>query len=161
MSKKKKSIIGKKMMLWVGGKTVALATTLSVDVTAETTDTDNKDEGIWGDIEVSKMSWSVEHGSMHAPSATDDVQHTYCTLYDLMIAGEGVNITVGMPANWNSAGLDELETDWTAPTDCQYGLFTGSALITDCKLQADNGSTGTVSISLKGKGALKRTKAVP
>jgi predicted secreted protein len=66
-----------------------------------------------------------------------------------------------MPANWNSAGLDELETDWTAPTDCQYGLFTGSALITDCKLQADNGSTGTVSISLKGKGALKRTKAVP
>lgn len=157
MSKKKTAIKGKKVMLWAAGKTVALSTSLSVDITADTSDTSNKDEGVWGAKEIGKMGWSVENGAMYSPSATGDIQQTYDSLFDLMVAGEAVSVTIGTPSNYNTGGLDALSDGaWTAPT---AGMYSGSAIITSLKLQADDGSNGSVTISLEGVGALTKTAA--
>ena len=144
-----KKLKGKDLMLFVSDKAIALATNHTLKLTADTSDSSTKDAGQWGDEEVTKMSWEVT--SENVCSADEDV-NSYETMLDLMIKAEPVDVKFGIPANITS---DEVpEGGWTGPTT-YYG---GKALIKSVDVNAPNGENATMSVTLGGKGKLKKNK---
>lgn len=49
---KAKQVLGKDLMLFVGGKAIALATSCKIGMSAETIDTQSKDSGIWNEKDI-------------------------------------------------------------------------------------------------------------
>ena len=52
---KAKQVLGKDLMLFVGGKAIALATSCKIGMSAETIDTQSKDGGIWNEKDIKKL----------------------------------------------------------------------------------------------------------
>lgn len=148
---KAKSLNGKDLMLWIKGKVVALSTSCKISLAANTVDSATKDDGFWDAADVGNMSWSATNESVDAADKTRDKDYVYDQLFDLFVAGEPVDVTVGLPTNASNDGVPA--DGWTAPTK---GMYQGKAIITALDRDATKGSNGTVSISLTGYGALKR-----
>ena len=49
-----KQVLGKDLMLFIGGKAIALATSCKLGLSAETIDTQSKDSGMWNEKSVKK-----------------------------------------------------------------------------------------------------------
>ena len=151
---KAKSLNGKDLMLWIKGKVVALSTSCDIDLTANTVDSSTKDDGTWDASEIGSMGWSVTNESVDSVEKNRSKDYEYDQLFDFFVAGEPVDVTVGLPTNTSNEGVPD--DGWTAPTK---GMFQGQAVITNLKRTGSKGSNGTVSISLTGYGALKRVAA--
>lgn len=143
------SIDGKDLMLWIGGIVVALSTTCSVEVNANTEDSGTKDDGIWDASNVTGLSWNLSNESVAAKDNAATAQ-SYKELLKKMLAKEPIDVTFGIPTNQSDNGVPEA--GWTAPTDDGYK---GEALITSLKLDAAKGSKAKITVSLKGVGALE------
>lgn len=145
---KAKKLKGKDLMVFVNDKAIALATNHTLKLTAETGDSSTKDSGDWGDEEITKMTWEATSENL---CSADESVNSYEQLLDLMLTREPVEVKVGIPTNITN---DEVpEEGWTVPQK-YYG---GSALITDIQLNAQNGDNATMTITLTGKGQLKKT----
>lgn len=147
---KAKVLNGKDLMLWIGGKVVALSTGCTINLSAETSDAATKDDGMWGAPEVSGMSWSASNESVDSADEERTNDQVYSQLFDLFIAGEPINITVGVPTNKSNTGLPEA--GWTAPTQG----YSGKAIMTALDRTGNKGSNGSISVSLQGVGALEK-----
>lgn len=148
---KAKKVKGKDLMAFVNDKAIALATNHTLKLTAETGDSSTKDSGDWGDEEITKMTWEATSENL---CSADEGANSYEQMLDLMLAREPVEVKVGIPTN---ATNDEVpEGGWTVPQK-YYG---GTALITDIQLNAQNGDNATMSITLAGKGQLKKSDGV-
>ena len=148
---KAKVLKGKDLMLFLGGKATALATNHKLSLKADTTDAASKDDGIWDESIVTKMSWEA---STEALYSADKNVNSYESLFDLMIKGDPVDVVCGVPAN----AANELPEDgWQVPGGEQVH-YKGKAIITSLECDAANGSNAKMSVSLKGVGAL--TKAI-
>lgn len=141
---------GKDLMLWIDGKVVALSTGCTINLSAETSGAETKDDGMWTAPEVVGMSWTANNESVDSADEERTNDQVYAQLFDLFVAGEPVEITVGVPTNKNNTGLPE--EGWTAPTQ-GYG---GKALMTALDRTGNKGSNGSISVSLQGVGALEK-----
>lgn len=147
-----KKIKGGDLMMFVGGKSIALATSHSLSISGETQDTSNKDEGggIWASSEVSNLSWSGQSENLF--SATGDTGTTYDVLFDAMVKMEPVDMIFGIKAE----KTDEApEAGWTAGAAPKYS---GKATITSLDLNAPNGEYATFTVQFTGVGALSKVK---
>ena len=144
---KKKSLKGKNLMLFVGEKALALATSCGIDLTANTEDAASKDSGGWDDPEITGWSWSASSDSICSADEADSVDITYTNLVDLWLAGEPVDVKFGVAAN---ASDTEVPTEgWTVPAQG----YSGKAIIESVKITAANKQNATITVSLKGKGS--------
>ena len=77
-------IKGQELMLFVGGKSIAAATSHTLEVTAETADTSNKDEGggDWASSEVSSLAWNASSENLFTVEGNGE---GYDSLLDLMV----------------------------------------------------------------------------
>lgn len=148
---KPKVMKGKDFMVFVNNKATALATSHKLTLNAETSDAASKDEGMWDESIVSKMSWEASTEALVSADANVD---SYDALYDLFVAGEAVTLVCGVPLNLSNDGVPE--GGWAAPSTNYY---TGSALITNLDRNDQSGSNSTMSISFRGVGKLERKKA--
>ena len=146
---KQKVMYGRDFMIFVGGKATALATSHKLTVNAETSDSASKDDGMWDEAIVSKMSWDASTEALVSADGTD----SYDTLFDLYLAKEPVDLIMGTPANINKDGVPE--GGWSVPTGNYYK---GKALITNLERTDSNGSNATFSASFKGVGKLEKVK---
>lgn len=146
---KKNVIDGKDLMIFIGGKAVALATSHSLTLTAETSDAASKDDGAWKTQKVTKLGWEA---STEALVSMDEDANSYDAMYDLMVAREEVDIVSGRPANLTDDGVPEA--GWTAPATNYYK---GKALITSLQRNDPNDGASTMTVSLTGNGKLERT----
>lgn len=146
---KPKVMDGRDFMIFVGGKATALATSHKLTVNAETSDSASKDDGMWDEAIVSKMSWDASTEALVSADGTD----SYDTLFDLYLAKEPVDLIMGTPANINKDGVPE--GGWSVPTGNYYK---GKALITNLERTDSNGSNATLSASFKGVGKLEKVK---
>jgi hypothetical protein len=151
---RKKTLKGKDLMLWVAGKVVALSTGCKLSLTVSTQDAATKDDGVWDSAEVGSMGWSATNDSVDTADAATSTDQVYDTLFDLYVAGEPVEITVGIPSNQNDTGVPEA--GWKAPTT---GCYKGKALITALDRDGTKGNNGSISLTLTGVGALSRVTA--
>lgn len=144
---KAKAVLGKDLMLFVGGKSIALATSCKLSISAEMIDTQSKDSGIWTEKDVKKLSWN---GSSENTFSADEDINGYDKLLELMLARAPIQILFGIPANADAGELPDA--GWTVPTGKHYS---GSVIITNLELNAPDGDKATFSVTFEGTGALK------
>lgn len=156
---KRKALKGKDFMIFVDGKAIALATSHTLTLNAETSDTASKDSGMWDDSEVTKLSWEASSESIGSADEGTPVDISYETLLDKCMAGEKVPIICGIPTNVTNDGVPE--GGWTAPSETpKQTYYQGSAIITSVSLTGANGENSQISASFKGVGKLeKKAKA--
>lgn len=145
---KAKVLDGKDFMIFVNGKATALSTSHKLTITAETSDSASKDDGMWDEVIVSKMSWEASTEALVAAEAGVD---SYDTMLDIMLSKEPIDLVMGIPANLSNNGLPEV--GWSAPTGLHYK---GKAIITSLDRTDSKGSNSTFSASFKGVGALEK-----
>jgi hypothetical protein len=144
---KAKVLNGKDFMVFVNTKATALATSHRLSLNAETSDSASKDDGMWDEAIVTKMSWEA---STEALVAAEEGAESYDVLYDLMMANEPVDLVMGVPTNITNDGVPEA--GWTAPTKG----YTGKALITSLERTDSNGSNSTMTATFRGVGKLSK-----
>lgn len=148
---KAKVLNGKDFMIFVDGKATALATSHKLTLNAETSDSASKDDGMWDESIVTKMSWEA---STEALVSADASVESFDALYDMFVAGEEVTLICGIPTNLSNDGVPEA--GWTAPSTKYY---TGKALITSLDRSDAKGSNSTMTASFKGVGKLEKKSA--
>lgn len=148
---KAKVLNGKDFMIFVDGKATALATSHKLTLNAETSDSASKDDGMWDESIITKMSWEA---STEALVSADASVESFDALYDMFIAGQEVTLICGIPTNPSNDGVPEA--GWTAPSTKYYS---GKALITSLDRSDAKGSNSTMTASFKGVGKLEKKTA--
>lgn len=150
-----KYLMGQDIQLWVDGECVALATSMSVELSSDDIDISNKDCGSagWSASKPGKKSWSISQDC-------DFTVTDYTKLMDTFIAGDNVQVVFSTVAN-ASAQTTPDEDGLVVPTggwQPKGDLYYGTASISSISLTANNGELSTYSISLNGVGALAKGK---
>ena len=145
-------IKGQELMLFLAGKSIAFATSHTLEISAETSDTSNKDEGggDWASSEVSKFSWTASSENLFT---TNGNGARYDTLFDYMVKKTPIDAVFGLKSE---ATTDVPSEGWTAATT---GVYTGKVVITSLSLNAPNGEYATYSVQFTGVGELKKKTA--
>lgn len=144
---KAKVLNGKDFMAFVNTKATALATSHRLSLNAETSDSASKDDGMWDEAIITKLSWEA---STEALVSAEEGVDSYDTMFDLMLACEPVDIVLGIPTNITNDGVPEA--GWTAPTKG----YKGKALITSLERNDSNGSNSTMTATFRGVGKLSK-----
>lgn len=147
---KRQPLKGKNLMLFVDEKALALATSCGIDLTANTEDAASKDSGGWDDPEITGWAWSASSDNICSADEGGSVDLTYAALVDLWMTGAPVEVKFGVAAN--ASDVEVPAAGWTAPTKG----YSGSAIIDSVKITAANKQNATITVSLKGKGALAK-----
>lgn len=145
---------GKVLMLRLGGKTVALATSCALEETLETFDARTKDD----------------EGAVDAPGAItgnlttdsllgmnkENIQHTYATLSSLFRAKQPIDVEVFLAAN---AAESMPAAGWTNGPVKKKGFVghTGRALIKSLRLSGEVAGKAKISVQLGVQGELSPT----
>lgn len=145
---KAKVLNGKDFMVFVNDEATALATSHKLTLNAETSDAASKDDGMWDESIVTKMSWEASTEALVSAEAN---VNSYDTLYDLFIAGQPVTLICGIPGNLTNDGVPT--EGWQAPSTKYY---TGQALITSLDRSDAKGSNSSMTVSFKGVGKLEK-----
>lgn len=147
---KSKALEGKDVMLFLDGKTIALATTCSLNVTRESNDASSKDDGVWKTDVPGDMSWTANSDSLFAPKeGLDTTQLAYDELFKAMVGSKDVAVIYGAITDPSTGGLPE--GGWVAPSTTGY---TGKAHVTSLDWTGAKGSSATMTVSLTGNGPL-------
>lgn len=143
-------IKGGDLMLFLGGKSIAFATSHSLEITGETTDTSNKDEGAgdWSSQEVSILSWSASSENLYSEDGAGD---NFDDLFDLMIAKTPIDAVF---AKKSETTTDVPEGGWTS----KKPTYEGKVVITSLSLNAPNGEYASYTATFQGVAALQKKK---
>lgn len=143
-------IKGGNLMLFINGKSIAYATNHTLEISAETKDTSNKDEGggNWAAEEVGLLSWTASSENLYS---TDGAGTKYEDLYDAMIAKTPIAAVFCLRSEADSV-TSVPQNGWT-PSVPKY---TGNVIITSLSLNAPNGEYATFTANFNGVGALTK-----
>jgi TP901-1 family phage major tail protein len=141
------------MMLFLGGKSIAFATSHTLNISADTKEISSKDNvGGWNDSEVGLLSWTVNSENIMADKNNG---HSFDDLFDLMIKKEKID-AIFCRKN-EELNEDISENGWT-PT--KSGIqYTGKVLITSLEQGASNGENATFKVDFTGCGKLEKVDA--
>lgn len=138
------TIKGQNLRVMVGGKCVAMATSCTIHVAAQTEDSSTKDDtGDWAENEVVGLSWDASTDSL-------------VTLFDNGTNGELPVDLLSLIINKTKV---QLTFDTTAGTNNRTGQNSaikksGYAYLTDYSLTAPNRQNSTLTCQFSGTGAL-------
>lgn len=145
---------GKALMLRLGGKTVALATSCALEETLETFDARTKDDE--GAVDVpGAITGNLSTDALLGMNK-EKIQHTYATLSAAFRAKQPVDVEVFLAAN----ASDSLpENDWTNGPEKSKGFvgYTGRALIKSLRLTGEVAGKAKLSVQLGVQGELQPT----
>lgn len=143
-------IKGGNLMLFVDGKSIAYATNHTLEISGETKDTSNKDEGggNWASEEVGLLSWSATSENLYS---MDGAGNNYEDLFDLMIAKTPI-AAVFCLRNEADSVTTVPQNGWTTSTP----KYQGNVVITSLSLNAPNGEYATFTANFTGVGALSK-----
>ena len=147
---------GKSIMMRVNNKTLALATSCSLNVTTQVTDSKTKDDAVGPTGEFDYADWNMS--SENLVGANDGVtgQMLSDELLALQLAGTKVEISVDLMANSTSS---VPSSDWSPENPTTKTGFTpngGEALIESFQLNAPVDGKASVSINFKGVSPLAK-----
>lgn len=151
--------MGEKVQLWVkdnkSGATptcLAMATSLSVEISADAVDIASKDNGRWAASLLGKISWTATASNLFTVS-------DYGKLVDVMVANTPIEIVFATVKNYDTvtSGSTDAEglyngtpANWQSSDD----LYHGKVIVNSISLSANNGEVATYDVSFTGVGAL-------
>lgn len=144
-------IQGGDLMLFVSGNSIAYATSHTLEINGDTTDTSNKDEGGggWESSEIVKLNWQATSENLFS---VDGEGNGFDNLFDLMVAKTPINAVFAKKSE--AASVTDVPTGgWTVGTPAYYG----KVIITSLSLNAPHGEYATYTANFKGVGALSKT----
>ena len=148
---KRKPVEGKDLMLFIGGKTVALSNSCTLNLNRASNDASSKDDGVWATDTPGDMSWDISADGLFSADETDtNNQLAYKELYEAQVNGTDLTIVFGIVSNKSQNGLPN--DGWIAPSS---GGYTGTAHVTSLSATGAKGNAATFSASFVGSGPLK------
>ena len=162
-----KNLMGEELNLWIGSgetaHTLACATSLSINVNADSIDVSCKDTGRYGASIAGKISWDISTDNLFVIEDAEGAgghKSNYSELMDALIAETPLTATWSTVANYaeaNTAG-DENGHIFSKTKKAEDGkdLYFGQVVLTSVSLTADNGSLSTYSVTMAGKGAINK-----
>ena len=146
---------GQELMLFMGGKSIAFATSHTLTVTGNTTDISSKDHGFFAASSLTSITWEISSENLYTDGAYDK-------LFDAMVNKRvPVDVVFGHYTDDKTLALSGIADDpehesWTAPSGASTVYYTGKAYITSLTANAANGDNATFSITLSGVGKLEQ-----
>lgn len=146
---KSKSIDGKDLMISLGGKTIALATSCTINITRAMNSASSKDDGAWDSPVPGDMTWDCSSEANFSADANDtNNQEAFSSLFAAQVAGTPLDIVFGVVSNPSSGGVPD--GGWTLK-----GMYSGQAYVSELSANAAKNSPATFSVKLNGSGELK------
>lgn len=149
-------IKGGDLMLFIGGTSVALATNHTLEISGETTDTSNKDQGggMWASSEVSKISWTITSENLYT---LEGEGKEFSDLFTAMAAGTQLDAVFATKLASQASLTAVPEGGWQPVATVPK--YTGKVVVTSLSLNAPNGEYATYSATFTGVGALTQASA--
>ena len=155
-----KIVLGEKVQLWVKDKSgatptcLAMATSLSVEISADATDISSKDSGRWSSSLLGKISWTASASNLFTVA-------DYSKLIDVMVANTPIEIVFATVKNYDTvtSGSTDSEGMFTnTPTvwESNDDMYHGKVIVNSISLSANNGEVATYDVSFTGVGALQK-----
>lgn len=152
--------MGEKVQLWVKDKSgatptcLAMATSLSVEISADATDISSKDSGRWSSSLLGKISWTASASNLFTVA-------DYSKLIDVMVANTPIEIVFATVKNYDtvtSGTTDEEGMFTNTPTvwESNDDMYHGKVIVNSISLSANNGEVATYDVSFTGVGALQK-----
>lgn len=142
-----KIIKGDDLMVFDGDKhSIAYATQHSLSLTADSSEINTKDHGIYGGTDINKINWEITSENLYTSSAFDD-------LFEKMMNREPVALYWGLKAQ-TDATKTVVNGDyeyWTPDTD---SVYSGLAYITSLTANANTSENATFSVTFTGSGKI-------
>lgn len=144
---------GKALMLRVGGKTIALATSCSVNTTTQVTDNRTKDDANGPAGEFDFVDWSANSENVLGANDNVTAEMVYDELLTAQLAGTKLEISMSLVLNPNGAIPTE---GWKADATNNKVIkpYGGLALVESIALNAPVDGVATVSVNFKAVGPL-------
>lgn len=142
------TIYGDRLMLYYGGKPIALGQSCSIDISADTLDTSNKMSGNWKEYLTGQLSFSISSESLltYSETSAEGVDLSkYSTFKDIIAA-----MVERTPVEFEIATAKDADNDFALKSK----FISGTAIITQASVNAQAGQLTTCSIQLQGSGAL-------
>lgn len=139
-------------MIRIAGRTIALATSCQLSMTANIDETKTKDDAMGPAGEFESLSWTMSSDNVVGVNeGLDTIQYTHLELARIMHAGEKVVVEFSPVADYEGAIPDE---DWARGDLPAVGTYTGKALIDNLSLTAPVEGDATLSVNFRGVGPL-------
>ena len=153
-------VLGEKVQLWVKDKSgatptcLAMATSLSVEISADATDISSKDSGRWSSSLLGKISWTASASNLFTVA-------DYSKLIDVMVANTPIEIVFATVKNYDTvtSGTTDSEgmfTNTPAVWESNDDMYHGKVIVNSISLSANNGEVATYDVSFTGVGALQK-----
>lgn len=141
-----KIISGNQIQLFYQGHTFAYATSHTLSITGNTTDSTNKDTGVYGTSDVTNITWEVTCDYLYT-------EYDYDKLFDFMMYRRPIMVEVAEVRNYSENGLVSTGGD-TASWSPSVITRRGYAVITSLSLNANASENATYSVTFSGNGPL-------
>lgn len=144
-------IKGRDLMLFINGKSIAFATSHSLSISMDTTETTSKDSGgKWVTSNAGKISWEVKTENLFS---NDGEGVTFESLFDMMTAQTPIDAVFALEKNSANKAAEVAKGGWVPSTT---GTFSGKVILTSLEASAPNEDNATFSASFVGTGELKK-----
>lgn len=148
---KRKSVEGKDLMLFLDGKTIALATSCTLNVSRNMDEASSKDDGSWRTVTPGDAQWDLSTDSLFSPDEKDDEskQIGFAEIFAALVEGRELSAHFTIVENKSSSGLPD--GGWLP----KAGGYTGKCYANSTSISAAKGSAASNSISFTGNGPLQ------
>lgn len=157
------------------GKSIGYATSHTLTITGETVDTSSKDHGIYGAVEVQKITWEATSENLYTTEEFD-------ALFNAMLTRQAVTIYFGKKTAatektvadddfgaWSAAGTANVAKSASAESVGTYTatgtaagkehVYYGKAFITSLTANANANENATFSVTFSGSGSIQKKSA--
>ena len=142
---------GYKMMAFVDGEAIALATQHTLNISASLLEDRTKDDGDAAVGEFDNYSWTISADSVVGSNENVTKEQTVVELIDTMLALQKVSIVTDAATPTTGS---VPESGWAAAGGATYPASSGEAYIESLSISAGATGFATSSVSLKGQGEL-------
>ena len=145
------NIMGEQIQLFLSGKTLACATSCSVNISSDDIDVSCKDSAGFNSTIPGRITWTASSDNLFV--LTD-----FNKLVDAMLNKTVLTLAFSTVKNFSAKTAPDADGHvvptggWTSNDDMYYGQVTVSSI----DLSADNGSVATYSVNFNGHGALAK-----
>lgn len=145
-------INGGDLMLFIGGKSIAFATSHKLSINVETVETTSKDSGgKWVSKAARKISWNCNTENLYS---NDGEGVNFDQLFDMLVARQEIQAVFCLEKDYANKADEVPEGGWIPAT---AGTYQGKVIITALDVNAPNGDNATFTASFEGVGALTKT----
>jgi maltoporin len=146
---------GSKLMVFLGGAPIGMATSHSMSMTTDTSEISTKDHGDFPSVVAQKISWEVSCENLYTVVGKD----IYMTAMKSMQPVTLVFAEAGNYSNETSQGATPMESEDQTVVSAEWTIGNrigeGKALITSFSINAPAGDNATMSVTFTGTGELK------